>query len=127
MRCPDARQRLFQRSTPEVDPQLAAHLAECPQCGALAARLLAVQQGLREHQAEHTPDAGFSARVVAHLPAPTEVLGWAALRLLPAALMLALLCSWYTATAGPGLSALLLQPDDGQLLTYLALGDEAGP
>ncbi|HEV8629672.1 MAG TPA: hypothetical protein VGV61_05090 [Thermoanaerobaculia bacterium] len=126
MRCRDARQLLFHRATPEADPQLAAHLAQCSQCGALAARLLAVQQGLRRHQAEHTPDAGFSARVVARLPAPTEMLGRAALRLLPAAFVLALLCTWYTATAGPGLSELLLEPDDGQLLTYVALGGEAG-
>ncbi|MEZ5333419.1 MAG: hypothetical protein R2991_15595 [Thermoanaerobaculia bacterium] len=46
---------------------------------------------LREHHAGVTPDPSFAARVVAHLPAAPDPLGWAARRLLPAALTLALL------------------------------------
>jgi anti-sigma factor RsiW len=126
MHCDEARKRLFSPGERTRSPELAAHLEGCAACAALAGRLAEVQQGLREHHTDLVPDPAFSARVVARLPDTTEVLGWAALRLLPAALTLALVCSWYGATSGPGLSDLLLNPDDPQLLTYVALGGEEG-
>lgn len=46
---------------------------------------------LREHHASVLPDPSFAARVVARLPAAPDPLRWAAARLLPAALTLALL------------------------------------
>lgn len=45
---------------------------------------------LRHHHAGVGPDAGFVARVTARLPAPPDPLRWAAARLLPAGLALAL-------------------------------------
>jgi len=125
MRCAEARKLMFAAAA-ERSPRLAAHLEECAPCAALAGRLATVRQGLREHRVDHAPDPAFSARVVAALPDTTQVLGWAALRLLPAGLVLAVLFCWYGATRGPGLTDLLLQPDDPQLLTYIALGGEGG-
>ena len=56
------------------------------------ARLAAIRTTLRDGRTPFEPDAAFAARVVARLPEPPDVLGWAALRLVPAALLLALLC-----------------------------------
>jgi hypothetical protein len=126
MRCAEARDQIFAAAASTRSPDLAAHLEGCARCAAIAGRLSSVQQGLRERRAEHLPDPAFSARVLAALPDTTQLLGWAALRLLPAGLALALLCSWYGATRGPGLTDLLLHPDDSQLLTYIALGPEGG-
>jgi anti-sigma factor RsiW len=123
MWCAEARQRLFDPEGTR-SPELVAHFETCAACAALLARLEAAQRGLRAHLSEHTPDPAFSARVIQRLPDTAAVLGWAALRLLPAGLVLALLCSWYGATRGPGLSDLLSQPEDPRLLTYVALGGE---
>lgn len=49
-----------------------------------------VRRVLRGHHAGIEPDPGFAARVVARLPAAADPLRWAALRLLPAGLALAL-------------------------------------
>lgn len=125
MRCAEARRQLFDPLGRARSPQLADHLDRCVACAALAERLRHTQQQIRAYRSEHTPDPGFAARVIARLPDATAVLGWAALRLLPAALALALLCSWYSVTRGPGASDLLLRADDPQLLTYVALGGEA--
>lgn len=127
MRCAEARRCLFAVDAGGSDAALAVHLAACATCAALAARLELARSTLRHRRGEHVPDSAFSPRVVAALPDTTQVLGWAALRLLPAALALAVLCSWYGATRGPALSDLLLHPDDPELLTYVALGGEATP
>ena len=125
MRCDDARSRLVTDVGATRADAVAAHLDGCPSCAAFARHLLETRSALRAHRVDHLPDAAFAARVVARLPGPTEALGWAALRLLPAAVALALLCTWYGATRGGGdLTALLLRPDDPRLLAYLTLGGE---
>lgn len=74
---------------------LDAHLADCSACRGYASRLATAQKMFREHHGDVLPDAGFAARVVARLPDPaSEVLGWAALRLIPATLLLALVLAW---------------------------------
>lgn len=54
-------------------------------------RIELARDALRDHHARLEPDAGFAARVLARLPAAPDPLRWAALRLLPAALAVALL------------------------------------
>ena len=57
---------------------------------------------LREHHGNVEPDAAFAARVAARLPqGSAEVLGWAASRLLPATLALALVLAWFALGAAP--------------------------
>ena len=58
-------------------------------------RLLQARLLLQRHHANVEPDAGFADRVAARLKRdPAEMLGWAALRLLPASLLLALVLGW---------------------------------
>lgn len=70
------------------------HLALCPACTGFAARLAEVERALAAHRATELPPAGFSRRIAARLPPPEDLVGWAALRLLPATLALVLLLSW---------------------------------
>jgi len=63
---------------------------------------------LRDHHARLEPDPGFAARVVARLPAAPDPLRWAAVRLLPAGLGLALLLGlmvWRELPAGDDMPA----------------------
>lgn len=124
MRCAEVRERLLQGATAATTAGLDEHLHGCSRCAAFAADAAAFRAGLRARQAGIEPGPEFAARVVARLPGTPEMLGWASLRLLPAALALAALLSWYGTTHGPGLTDLLLHPEDPQLLTYVALGGE---
>ncbi|MGB6640495.1 MAG: hypothetical protein WBG67_06965, partial [Thermoanaerobaculia bacterium] len=66
------------------------------------------------------PDAGFSARVVAALPnSSPDVLGWAAIRLLPATLALALVLTVWALAATPSPTSLLEQSVDEDLWTWI--------
>lgn len=68
---------------------LAAHLASCPECAGFAHRLELARQELGRPLSAVEPDPNFSARVLARIARPAEVIGWAAFRALPAALGLA--------------------------------------
>ena len=103
---------------------LAAHLAACAECAAFARRAAALRGALAARHAGVTPGPEFAAKVVANLPDTAEMLGWASLRLLPAAVALAVAFSWFGLSRGPGLSALLLHADDPLVLSYVALGAE---
>jgi len=101
MNCNEARNTLTLGHGAEPDG-LDAHLADCSACRGYAARLAAAQKMFREHHGDVLPDAGFAARVVAQLPDPaTEMLGRAALRLIPATLVLALVLAWFALDATP--------------------------
>ena len=141
MRCAEARDRLValpasppapRAGAPEANQgaapgdALARHVASCAGCAAFAERLATYRAALPSQRSEHAPGPDFAARVVTQLPDTAELLGWAAVRLLPAAFALAIACSWYGLSHGPGLSYLLLHPDDPLLLTYVALGPEEG-
>ena len=54
-------------------------------------RLELAREALRDHHARLEPDPELAARVLARLPTAPDPLRWAALRLLPAGLTLALL------------------------------------
>jgi hypothetical protein len=99
MDCRTVKDRLMRS---ERDGEAAAHLDACPECAAFARRLALAREALGEPAAPADamePDASFALRVVQRLPRPAEVLGWAALRSLPA----------------------------DAVLTYAALAPEAGP
>ena len=58
-------------------------------------RLDEVRGALRRHHAGVSPDAHFASRVATHVTAATsDLVGWAALRLLPGTLILVLVLSW---------------------------------
>lgn len=87
-----------------------------------------IARGLLQQRTEVEPDFYFAKRVVARLPKPdsTDLLGWAALRALPAALGLAALLAAIGVRQIPP-EALLLTEDAGPdaLLTYSVLVEEA--
>jgi len=96
MNCRDVRDRLTGPADARRDPALVRHLDDCATCRSYADRLETARQLLREHHGNVEPDSAFAGRVVARLPqGPTEVLGWAALRLLPATVVLALVLAWF--------------------------------
>jgi hypothetical protein len=83
----------------------------------LAARLEQARTYFRDHHAGVEPDAGFAARVVARLERPpADLLGWAAWRLLPATLALAVVLAWFALRVTPGTwSAALASPAEDPL------------
>ncbi len=105
-------------------PEAVRHLAECDACAEFAARLGLAVEALRSHRTPVTPPPGFATRVAAALPAADQdLVGRAALRLLPATLALALaLGAWcWTQTSSP--DALLEAASTGDLLVWV-LDDE---
>jgi hypothetical protein len=102
-------------------PDEAAHLEDCPECAAFARRLELAREVLAS-DAGSVPDPGFAQRVVARLPQPTEVLGWAALRALPAAAALAALLFWLGISQPQSPAHLLAaDADPDQLLAWALL------
>lgn len=92
MNCRKVRGLLTARRT--ADRAARRHVADCDECGRFAQRLAAVERELSERHAGVRPRAGFAARVEAQLPRDDDLMGWAALRLLPATLGFILLLSW---------------------------------
>lgn len=113
--CGRARRELL-RGVDRVSGATARHLETCPGCAGFAARFSAAREHLAAHRAPAVPDAGFAARVAAALPArrAADAMSWAALRLLPAAVALALVLgvwSWI-ATSSPASLAEPAPTDD---------------
>jgi hypothetical protein len=77
-------------------------------------RLAAAREYFREHHSGALPDAGFAARVAARLvPEPLSALGWAAVRLLPAAVALAAVLGFLAArTPAPTANGAASSPSD---------------
>ncbi len=68
----------------------------------IESRMEQVRLYLRGHHAGVEPDAGFADRVVARLDRPaTDLLGWAAWKLLPATLALVLVLVWFAFQVAP--------------------------
>ena len=102
MSCGELRDRLTRNADARRDPSHERHLEQCAACRTYAERLGTARQLLRAHHANLEPDASFNSRVIARLPnSPTEALGWAAVRFLPATLALALVLVWFTLQATP--------------------------
>jgi hypothetical protein len=109
---------------------LARHLATCAACTRFADRLAATRSVLRAEPAAPAPDPAFSRRVVASLPRTrtSDLLGWAALRALPAALALACALAYISSSEPPSLETFLSnEPSPDLLLTTGALAVEDSP
>jgi hypothetical protein len=123
MDCRTTRERLVR--DPEPDTEVCAHLESCAGCAAFARRLGLAREVLRTPASALDPDPGFARRVVGRLPQPSEILGWAALRALPAALALALALSWMMLSQPGSLegpSGLLAdEPDSALVFAYAEL------
>jgi hypothetical protein len=92
MNC-DKIQKILMDERARRDSDTDEHLKECAECFRFAERMAIAHEAFRDHHAGVRPDPAFAARVVANLPQPSPVLGWAALRLLPAATALLLVLS----------------------------------
>ena len=114
--CARTRNELL-RGVDRVPAASARHLESCDDCAAFAATFEAARDSLRRHRTQVVPDAGFAARVTAGLAAPepgADAMSWAALRLLPATLLLALvLGAWcWLGTSSPAELAETAPSDD---------------
>ena len=131
--CRGVRDRLMRSGPGPESAAERAHLDACPECAAFACRLALARELLRQPAASAEamePDASFSLRVVQRLPRPTDLLGWAALRALPAALVLVLTLLWIGVSQPPSpeFKDLLSESANPDLvLAYAALAPEAGP
>ena len=114
MRCTEVRDRLVGGERASA----AAHLQGCAKCAAFARRLEEVAHGLREHHSAVAPPPAFAARVLGSLPGSPQVLGWAALRMLPATLALALVLLGWALASTPAPSSLVEQVPSDDLLSW---------
>lgn len=105
----------------------ADHLAVCSDCRTLVERLEATRGSLGKPHAEIVPPPGFAARLIANLPRREEVLGWAALRLLPASLLIALTAGYLLATTPSPLDLPPNQGSDSELLVWLLFTSGGAP
>jgi hypothetical protein len=139
--CRRLREQLCEPAPPAGDDALAAeraarHLASCPDCAAFARRLELARQALAGPRPAPAiePDPYFPARVLARIARPSELIGWAAFRALPAALGLALALAWLglsmpaSPPPTPPASPLLDEPPSSeQLLAWSSLSPEVWP
>jgi len=81
----------------------------------------------QSHHAHAVPDAGFAARVAARLaPDPAGTLGWAAMRLLPASLLLALVLGYVSVRKASANETVQTPPADDDVIAWVLDGREAG-
>lgn len=100
--CDRFRERLGRSGETALPGELGSHLESCVECARFAAKLAAARTALRDHHANLEPDAGFAARVTARARRdPAGDLGHAALRLLPATLMLLAVLAWIAFRSEP--------------------------
>lgn len=95
------------------------HLQGCEECSRFARRFELVENALRDHHARAEPDPAFAARVASRLPAPPPMLGWAALRLLPATLALAIVLSAWAWIGNASSSDLVAMSPTDDLLSWV--------
>lgn len=127
MKCAEARDRLLEVRPGAASGEVATHLAGCAACAAFAARLALAQEAMRAHHAGVEPGPGFASRVAAELPGPSEMLGWAALRLLPAGLALAAALAAWSLVAAPDASSLFDTSPSDDPLAWVMASEENGP
>lgn len=106
MNCAVARRRVSEAIPGPSAPEVREHLASCEACGRFAERWAAAAAVLAEPRCDAVPDAGFAGRVAARRSPPVEPFAWAAARLLPAALALAVVLLGWCLAATPGPSEL---------------------
>ena len=103
---------------------LEEHLNECSACARFARRFEHLEQVLKDHHTGVTPDPAFAVRVVAALPERSPVIGWAALRLLPATTALLLVLStWVWFSTGKPAEMTAAAPTDDLVSWVLENGE----
>ena len=123
MNCDEVRDELVASGE---SPAVARHLIDCAECARFAQRLAATRAALEARRLEIHPDPAFAARVLARLPDGTQLLGWAAFRLLPAALALAVGLAWYSLFLLPApTDVVLTDPGSEVALIYSVLAGGA--
>ena len=131
MRCQRARDLLIESPDAADGDAVGEHLRACPECARFAARRTLAREHFSAHHADLEPHPAFAVRVVAALPKRrVDLLGWAALRVLPAACALVLvLAAWAIALLpDPALhfpDSVLTEASGGML--FLELGTESTP
>lgn len=113
MNCRQAK-ALLSGSQPE-SPSVRAHLADCASCAGFRQRLEAAHRGFEDHHTLVSAPPDFAARLRAALPRDEDLLGWAALRLLPATLGLVLLLSLLNWQRGDVLEDEIVDPTSAVL------------
>ncbi len=119
MNCDKARGELMRTDRADLKVEVAAHLDECESCAAFLHNFELAEASLRDHRSEHLPDARFAQRVSAAVANETDQLGWAAARLLPAALALTLVLTAWAWLATPSPSMLVEQSPTDDLLSWV--------
>jgi len=128
MNCAQVRKRLTDEQARTPVAGVLEHLGECPSCTRFAERLQLAEEVLRDHHSGTEPDAGFASRVVAALPtSSSDLLGWAAIRLLPATLALALVLTVWALAATPSPTSLLEQSVNEDLWSWILSSPGGGP
>ena len=98
-----------------TDPELQSRLEQARRC-------------FREHHTQVEPDAGFPDRVAARLRRePAELLGWAAIRLLPIALVMAMVLAWLSMQSSSSSTAAGTQDGTDDLLAWVLGESETAP
>ena len=125
MNCRNVRHRVAEgRPGDGLAPTIGEHLRSCEECAAFAERHRLAVELLAERRAEVEPDAGFAARVLTALPEPEDALGWAALKILPASLALALVLVGWTLWQTQSPASLVQEsPSDDVLAWVLENGE----
>ena len=105
-----------------------AHIEGCAPCARFARRAQAARRWFRDHHENVRPDAEFADRVMGRLERPAaDLLGWAAVKLLPATLALVLLLAlWSFTKPAPG-ELVATHPADDDLLSWVVEQDDREP
>ncbi len=94
----------------------------------LESRLEQARLYFRRHHANVQPDPAFADRVTARLRRePVELLGWAALRLLPATLALLLILAWISFQADGSNGVQVADAGSGDLIGWVLEETEGSP
>ncbi len=121
--CTRIRDDLTRGRIDSATPHVAQHLRGCAGCARYARRLNDARRALREHHTPLVPDGAFVARVREQLDPPAfDLMGRAALRVLPASLALLVALSWATATFVEFADGTVVASNDE--LTELSSNDE---
>ena len=126
MNCRTAR-RAMDRPEEFRGPDLERHLDECDGCRKLKDALDAAGSMLKDRHAGVVPDAAFATRIRARLHRdPAQVLGTAALRLLPVTAIILVLLTWMAFTATPVSDAVVTEAPTEDVLAWLLEAPEDG-
>lgn len=120
--CGKVRQSLIEVGLERSTEPVREHLAQCADCTRFGEKLALAEGLLSDAGATVEPDAGFTARVRMALPSNSGnfgTMGWAAVRLLPATLALALVLTGWSLLMTQSPESLLIESPSESLLTWV--------